>query len=77
MTKILMGPQTLIYPMPALLVGANVNDKPNFMTVAWGGIANSEPPMISVALVRSWPAIYGITLQYHVRRKLIMKQITA
>ena len=35
--------------MPALLVGANVNDKPNFMTVAWGGIANSEPPMISVA----------------------------
>jgi hypothetical protein len=49
MTKILMGPQTLIYPMPALLVGANVNDKPNFMTVARGGIANSEPPMISVA----------------------------
>ena len=50
MSKILMGPQTLIYPMPSLLVGANIDDKPNFMTVAWGGIANGEPPMISVAI---------------------------
>ncbi len=50
MAKILMGPQTLIYPMPVLLVGANVDDKPNFMAVAWCGIANGEPPMISVAM---------------------------
>ena len=50
MGKILMGPQTLIYPMHVLLVGANVDDKPNFMAVAWGGIANGEPPMISVAI---------------------------
>lgn len=50
MDKILMGPTTLIYPMPALLVGANVDGKPNFMAVAWGGIANGEPPMISVAI---------------------------
>jgi len=50
MDKILMGPQTLIYPMPVLLVGANVDDKPNFMAVAWSGIANGEPPMISVAI---------------------------
>ncbi len=60
MTKILMGPQTLIYPMPALLVGANVNDKPNFMAVAWGGIANSEPPMISVALRHHRYTLLGI-----------------
>jgi flavin reductase (DIM6/NTAB) family NADH-FMN oxidoreductase RutF len=50
MGKITMGPQTLIFPMPALLVGANVDGKPNFMAVAWGGIANGEPPMISVAI---------------------------
>ena len=50
MGKVQMGPQTLIYPMPTLLVGANVDGKPNFMAVAWGGIANSTPPMISVAL---------------------------
>ncbi len=50
MSKIEMGPQTLIFPMPVVLVGANVDGKPNFMAVAWCGIANSEPPMISVAL---------------------------
>jgi len=50
MKKITMGPRTLIYPMPAVLVGTNVNDKPNFMTVAWCSIANGEPPMISVAI---------------------------
>jgi flavin reductase (DIM6/NTAB) family NADH-FMN oxidoreductase RutF len=50
MGKSLMGPQTLLYPMPVLLIGANVDDKPNFMTVAWGGIANGEPPMISIAI---------------------------
>ena len=50
MSKVLMGPQTLIYPMPALLIGANVDDKANFMVVGWCGIVNGEPPMISVAI---------------------------
>ena len=50
MDKISIGPQTLISPMPTLLVGANVDDKPNFMAVAWGGIAGSQPPMISVGI---------------------------
>ena len=50
MAKILMGPTTRIYPMPTLLIGANVDGKPNFMALAWGGIANAEPPMISVAI---------------------------
>ena len=50
MSKTQLGPQTLIYPMPTVLVGANVDGKPNFMAVAWCGVANSVPPMISVAL---------------------------
>jgi len=50
MAKVELGPQTLLYPMPALLVGANVDGKPNFMTVGWSGIANSDPPMLSVAI---------------------------
>ncbi len=60
MGKLLIGPQTLIYPMPALLVGANVDDKPNFMAVAWGGIANGEPPMISVAIRHQRYTLKGI-----------------
>ena len=50
MAKIQMGPGTWIYPMPTLLVGANVDGKPNFMAVAWGGISNSDPPMVSVSI---------------------------
>ena len=60
MGKILMGPQTLIYPMPALLIGANVDGKPNFMTVAWSSIANFTPPMISVAIRHQRYTLIGI-----------------
>lgn len=50
MSKVRLGPKTLVYPMPVFLVGAKVDGKPNFMAVAWGGIANGEPPMISIAI---------------------------
>ncbi|MFC1938915.1 flavin reductase family protein [Chloroflexota bacterium] len=60
MGKILMGPQTWLYPTPTLLVGANVDGRANFMAVAWGGIANSEPPMISVAIRHRRYTLKGI-----------------
>jgi flavin reductase (DIM6/NTAB) family NADH-FMN oxidoreductase RutF len=60
MNKVALGPQTLIYPMPAMLVGANVDGKPNFMAVAWGGIACSDPPMISVAIRHARHTLKGI-----------------
>ncbi len=50
MSKVTMGPKTWIYPKPVLLIGTNVNDKPNFMAAAHCGIVNSIPPMISVAI---------------------------
>lgn len=45
-----MGPKTWLYPTPAVLVGADVDGKPNFMAAAWCGVANGTPPMISVAI---------------------------
>jgi len=60
MDKITLGPQTLAYPMPAFLVGANIEGKANFMTAAWGGIANGEPPMISVAIQNTRHTLKGI-----------------
>jgi flavin reductase (DIM6/NTAB) family NADH-FMN oxidoreductase RutF len=60
MAKVLMGPQTWLYPMPALLVGSNVAGRANFMTVAWGGIANGEPPMLSLAIRHSRHTLKGI-----------------
>lgn len=50
MPKVMTGPIPLIYPMPALVIGANVDGKATFMTAAWCGIANGNPPMISVGL---------------------------
>jgi len=59
-TKKKPGPKTLLYPMPALLVGAIVNEKPNFLTVAWGGIACAEPPALSVAIRKVRFSLKGI-----------------
>jgi len=60
MSKVALGPQTLVYPMPAMLVGADVDAKPNFMAAAWSGIACSEPPMISVAVRHARHTLKGI-----------------
>ena len=56
-----MGPRTLLYPMPAVLVGAQVDGKPNFMTAAWCGIAASKPPAVSVAVRPARYTLKGIT----------------
>lgn len=60
MNKVKMEVKTLVYPMPAFLIGATVDDKPNFMTAAWSGIAGSNPPMITVALQHHRYTLKGI-----------------
>ena len=50
MNKTKIGPKTVLYPMPAVLVGTMIENRPNFMTAAWAGIACSSPPSISVAI---------------------------
>ena len=60
MKKTQLGPMTLLYPMPAFLIGANVDGKPNFMTAAWSGIACSNPPMLTVALQHHRFTLRGI-----------------
>lgn len=60
MKKVALGAQPLVYPMPAFLIGADVDGKANFMTAAWSGIANSNPPMITVALQHHRSTLKGI-----------------
>ena len=60
MKKKSLGPQTLLYPMPAVLVGSLVEGKPNFMTAAWCGIAAHKPPAICVAIHKSRYTLKGI-----------------
>jgi flavin reductase (DIM6/NTAB) family NADH-FMN oxidoreductase RutF len=58
--KVEIGAKTFLYPMPTTLVGANVNGKPNFLTVAYCGIMDHHPPLISVALSKSHYTNIGI-----------------
>lgn len=58
--KVTKGAQTWLFPLPALLVGTTVEGKANFMTAAWGSIANAEPPMLCVAIRRSRHTRKGI-----------------
>ena len=60
MKKQKLGPTTLLFPMPALLVGTVVDGKVNFMTAAWCGIANHKPEAISVAIRKSRLTLKGI-----------------
>jgi flavin reductase (DIM6/NTAB) family NADH-FMN oxidoreductase RutF len=54
-----LGAKTLIYPTPVLVVGSyHADGRPNVMTAAWGGIACSKPPCISVSL-RAATATHG------------------
>lgn len=45
-----IGARNFLYPMPTILVGAYVNGKPNYLTVAFCGIVQVNPPMIAVTL---------------------------
>ena len=60
MSKVALGPKTFLYPTPAVMVGAVIGGKPNFMTAAWCGIVNSKPPMISVSLQHPRHTLVGI-----------------
>ncbi|MFW9951162.1 MAG: flavin reductase family protein [Candidatus Thorarchaeota archaeon] len=46
--KKLPKPRTLLYPMPAVIVGSMVDGKPNYCTIAFCGVVNLSPPMISI-----------------------------
>lgn len=60
MKKIPMEHRTMVYPMPAFLIGADVDGKPNVMTAAWSGIGGGEPPVITVAIRHSRYTLKGI-----------------
>ncbi len=49
--KVALGAKPLIYPTPVLCVGTYCEDmRPNVMTAAWGGVACSAPPAVTVSL---------------------------
>jgi len=46
-----LGPKTIIFPTPVLIVGTyDKAGKPNAAAVAWGGICCSRPPCVAISL---------------------------
>ena len=60
MKKKELEPKNYLFPMPTVLVGATVDGKPNFLTVAYCGIVNITPPTISVALNKAHYTNQGV-----------------
>ncbi|RJR33743.1 MAG: flavin reductase family protein [Desulfobacteraceae bacterium] len=50
MEKIEIGADRLHYPMPCSLIGANVEGRANYLTVAWFSMANPKPPYVMAAM---------------------------
>lgn len=50
MAKKIVGRKVPVYPMPVIIVGANVQGKANFLTVVWFSMVNFRPPVIAIVL---------------------------
>jgi flavin reductase (DIM6/NTAB) family NADH-FMN oxidoreductase RutF len=60
MSKKKLGPQPMIWPHPTVLVGANVDGKPDFAAVAWAGVAAGSPPSVAIGLQPHRYSLKGI-----------------
>jgi flavin reductase (DIM6/NTAB) family NADH-FMN oxidoreductase RutF len=60
MKKVEINNHPLICVQPIVLVGAIVDGKPNFMAASWCGVANGNPPMVSVAIRPSRYTLNGV-----------------
>ncbi|HVQ01266.1 MAG TPA: flavin reductase family protein [Candidatus Thermoplasmatota archaeon] len=60
MEKKKLGSKPMIYPMPVTLVGADVEGKPNFMTIAFINIINMNPAMVAMGASPSHHTCKGI-----------------
>ncbi len=60
MEKTALGPTTYLCPMPAVLIGAMVDDRPNYMVAAYCGLVQHDPPMIALSLAKTHYTNAGI-----------------
>ena len=49
MNKSKIRPGAYLFPMPVTIIGANVKEKPNFEPLAYVGIVEYKPPLISIS----------------------------
>lgn len=59
MGKEMWKPGTFVYPIPAVMVSCGDMENSNIITVAWTGVANTDPAMVYIS-VRKSRYSYGI-----------------
>ena len=51
MNKVNLRPTTTMFPLPVMLITCvDGSGKPNIITLAWVGMVNSDPPMVSISI---------------------------
>ena len=60
MTKQKIRPNPYLYPMPLIILGANVKGRANFMPLAWINMVEHEPMMISISSYKTHYTNEGI-----------------
>lgn len=60
MVKRKLGSNPFLFPMPAAIVGAEVEGKPCYMTIAYCGIVNNGPAMLAIGSNPSHYTVKGI-----------------
>ena len=48
--KIQLGPNDILFPVPAALIVSGTKNVYNIITIAWIGIMGSKPPIIAISL---------------------------
>jgi flavin reductase (DIM6/NTAB) family NADH-FMN oxidoreductase RutF len=60
MAKKNIGTNVFVYPMPVVLVGTLVDDRPNFMAVGWISRVNYQPPLLGICIAKTHHTTRGI-----------------
>ena len=60
MEKIKLGTNISPIPMPVTIIGAKIDEKPNFMTLAWVTRVNMKPPMWGITMNKRHYTAIGI-----------------
>ena len=62
--KVKLGAIPLVYPIPIVLAGANVDGKPNYATLGDCGVMGIRPPLVYVSLNQEHYTTQGIVEQF-------------
>ncbi|MGU8825588.1 hypothetical protein ACV3UI_05300 [Clostridium perfringens] len=60
MSKVKFNKLPLVYPIPSVLIGTVINDKPNFTTIGNCGIISLNPAVIYISMEKNHYTNKGI-----------------